>query len=790
MQKTIKIFNDALKILGLRYNETKNAIEEGTEAWGTTLEVQEKAIKKTQQVTQVTGDELERLKRLYGITTNDINAYIEANNESVISEQEATLALIEEKEAAGGLSSRLEELKTTYDNSKKSANTLISSLKEVSSALEEQEKQGSISIETQLKLIDEGYALALAYDKETGACTVNKEAVVEMTKVKLEAEIAAQRVQQSNLTSMLLEEANAAVSNAQAFIFRAKAMGMEASADYAKRQQEKTGGTSSISGKGANYGYIADTESRRMWYDYEKNINALQSQLDAFSKNGAKAFSNVGSSAKSAGKSASGAGKAAKDAAQDAKKAIQEQTKALEEQKKKYDTIIKWIEKQYDKEIDKIKKAKDEALDAEEAKIKAKEKEKDKALDAIEAEINALKKEKDARKKYWDDQIDALKKANQERKDSLELQEKLDALEKARNTKVKIYKEGQGFVYDVDQTAVKKAREELDKYLSEKAYEEELARLEALRDAEANNYEQRIDSLEEYKDNVQKNYEEQIENLKNHKEEIEKQYDAEIELWENYKQKFQDMVNEYEEEQARLLVDQEIGIDKENNNWLTRLDNLRIFVDKYKALLAQIDASKAQEAALSESSTTTSSTGTSTGTNTIASGSSGIKTSSSVSTNQPRYDEKGYKLNTVTTPTQNIIKSTPKYDSRGFRLNYASGTDSIKDDQIAIVGENPNQELVIGSKINNGQLMSLDKGTGIVNADSSKTLAGLLNQVGKFGASGFGSGNGTLNNNYNNDSLVINGVTIQGSNIKDPETFVNGLLGLKSKALQRAYTHK
>ena len=86
--------------------------------------------------------------------------------------------------------------------------------------------------------------------------------------------------------------------------------------------------------------------------------------------------------------------------------------------------------------------------------------------------------------------------------------------------------------------------------------------------------------------------------------------------------------------------------------------------------------------------------------------------------------------------------------------------------------------------------MSLNKGTGVVNADSSTTLAGMLNQVGKFGSSGFGSGNGTLNNNINNDSLVVNGVTIQGANINDPQTFVNGLLNLKSEALQRAYRHR
>ena len=72
------------------------------------------------------------------------------------------------------------------------------------------------------------------------------------------------------------------------------------------------------------------------------------------------------------------------------------------------------------------------------------------------------------------------------------MQEKLDALEKAKNTKVKVYKEGQGFVYDVDQNAVQQAQKALDEYLSEKAYEDELARLENLKSAEIKSYDDRL----------------------------------------------------------------------------------------------------------------------------------------------------------------------------------------------------------------------------------------------------------------------------------------------------------
>ena len=118
---------------------------------------------------------------------------------------------------------------------------------------------------------------------------------------------------------------------------------------------------------------------------------------------------------------------------------------------------------------------------------------------------------------------------------------------------------------------------------------------------------------------------------------------------------------------------------------------------------------------------------------------------------------------------------------------YASGISSVKDNEIAIVGEDPNKELVIGSKVNNGQLMSLSKGSGVVNAKSTKSMAGLLNQIGSLSASNFGAGNGTLNNTTNNDTFTINGVTVNGANITDAQSFATALMNLKSEAISRAY---
>ncbi len=622
----------------------------------------------------------------------------------------------------------------------------------------------------------------------------------------------------------------------------------------------------------------------------DKIISDLEQELSMLNK--------IGSSYSSISSKANKAGKSGKSGANAAKNAQKELNKELQETIKKYEQVIKYISKRYDREIKKLQDAEKDAVKEEEKIIKAKEKEKDHALDAIEKEIKALEKEKDAlkeqkealderkealndekssivdgiedriktlekerdaivdstqaqidalnelkdkRKDYWDNQINALKDANKELKDNLELQEKLDALAKARNTKVKIYKEGKGFVYDVDKTAVAEAQKALDEYLSQKAYEDELARLEALRDAELKNYDTRLKDLNNYKDNKKKSYDQQIDALKDYKEETQKiyeekielinkdikelekhmdeldkhkdalqehkdavqeayeaeieklnehkdatqeAYEAEIDVWENYKQQFEDLVDAYEEQQNKLLFEQLTGIKDESNNWLTRLDNLAEFVRKYNELKSQLDTGN----------TNVTNNATMSGGSISGGGGGGGYNGGGGGSTSDRWGTTINVANKAVSSQQNKSKQqfipysgVTNISSNGVIKKHANGIDTIREDEIAIVGENPNREVVIGSKINNGDIMSLGKGTGVVNAESTKTLAGMLNQVGQFGSSGFGSGNGTLNNNINNDSLVVNGVTIEGSNIKDPETFVNGLLNLKAEALQRAY---
>lgn len=99
------------------------------------------------------------------------------------------------------------------------------------------------------------------------------------------------------------------------------------------------------------------------------------------------------------------------------------------------------------------------------------------AIDVIDEEINKLKEEKSA--------IDESNEALQEQ---IKLQELEDALEKAKNKKTRVYKKGEGFVYEQDITAISQAQTALDKYKQESQHKKRLS-----------NIDEEIKKLEEYK---------------------------------------------------------------------------------------------------------------------------------------------------------------------------------------------------------------------------------------------------------------------------------------------------
>lgn len=174
----------------------------------------------------------------------------------------------------------------------------------------------------------------------------------------------------------------------------------------------------------------------------------------------------------------------------------------------------------------------------------------------IQKEIDALEEQKSDIEEKYQQQIDDLQQVNDELEDQIANEEALDALARARQSKVMVYKDGRfQYINDIDQ--VSEAQANLEKLERDQILEEEVKKLEELRDKE-------------------------LETI-----------DDQIEGWEEYKKEWESVVDDYQEEQDRLLVLQELGIDLEGENWKLRLDNLQSYISQYKALMAEL--AKAQE---------------------------------------------------------------------------------------------------------------------------------------------------------------------------------------------------
>ena len=159
-------------------------------------------------------------------------------------------------------------------------------------------------------------------------------------------------------------------------------------------------------------------------------------------------------------------------------------------------------------------------------------------------------------------QLDALEAQNEAVEDQIALQQKLDALDKAKNTMQMVFKDGQ-FVYQADADEVSKSQNELNAYYRQKDYENRKKYIE--------------DSLK-----AEKNY---IETLRKNETAA---LEEEKKRWEEYKEGWSNLTSEYEFQQNKLLADQMFGIEQENANWQTRLANLQSFASQYNALLGSL----------------------------------------------------------------------------------------------------------------------------------------------------------------------------------------------------------
>ena len=108
--------------------------------------------------------------------------------------------------------SNLDELKKSYEDISKSADSFIKNQKSVKSALEEQEKYGQLSASTIRELSQAGYSEALVTDTVTGAVNLNLQAYEKLNEQKQE-KIRLDLINERNSLEDKLKDEQTAVSN-------------------------------------------------------------------------------------------------------------------------------------------------------------------------------------------------------------------------------------------------------------------------------------------------------------------------------------------------------------------------------------------------------------------------------------------------------------------------------------------------------------------------------------------------------------------------------------------------
>ena len=391
------------------------------------------------------------------------------------------------------------------------------------------------------------------------------------------------------------------------------------------------------------------------------------------------------------------------------------------------DYLADAIEQGYQDAINAIKAQEKLVLAEIRAQIDALKNEKSHVLDDISDQIDGLKSKKNKVLDYWNTQIDKIKESNNALQKQNELLEKQQALQQAKSQKVMVMKDGK-FQLGENESAVSQAERDLSQTQDKISYEQQISEMEKLRDAQVKTIEDRITALENYKEYITRYYDDEINALEQHYNEVQRQYEAQIEALQAELDAFKQGAEQQKKIEEARLAAQVVGINNEADLFKISLTNLKTYVKKYNELLS---AKKSFESASSGGEVPTSD------------------------------------ANFITAVASNINSNISGVNTQ--LKSRASGDAKFSGDEIALVGESPNTELVLGShlnrSVNSGALVHLSKGSGVVNAESTATLAGLLNGIVKP--------NGTNNNRSTTQSFNFGSIVLP--NVTDADSFVNTL---------------
>ena len=352
-------------------------------------------------------------------------------------------------------------------------------------------------------------------------------------------------------------------------------------------------------------------------------------------------------------------------------------------------------------------------------------------LDKIDEEMEAKEKEREAEEQKWNDRIQVLKDTNAQLDDQIKKEQLLNNLAKAKQKQVYVYKDGRfQYVQDVDEIA--SAQAELDTYERDKQLEDEVNRLEKLKDAA-------LDKI-----------------------------DKQIEGWKDYRKEWENTVKQYTKYQDKMIAQMILGTDLEQKNWQTRIKNAQEFADEYTEIMKNLAALNGET--LPDSVTDK---------NGVTIDKYGRKTSGTSTVNPDAIMSKkdsdalaaaGKKWTNAKTDAE---RAAAHKEAEAIRAKYGysggvAGDKYIPKNASGTLSSQGGLSLV-GEK--GPELRVLNSGDGVIPADITRNLW----NWGKINPSTFG--NKSVNHVFNISNLSLPGV-------RDAESLVSGL---KRMAYQRAY---
>ena len=478
-----------------------------------------------------TGDYADKIRNVaesaypeYADATNEAS---EANANFGESTKEVNL-----DEVWSNLNSQIDEIQSAYSS--------------LMSAMDEYNQYGALSMDTlqSLLTLDDQYLACLV--DQNGQLSLNMQSFQNIATARLNDAKATAVQQAMSELHAIAEDGEATAASGAMGALSAKGPVVEELAAHYKNLGDWAA-------------YAAQNEALADSYSAASAVNAdaankVMAGLDAKFALIDSTMLQIQKSASGAGKALGGYGSAAKGAGGSAGKAasgVDKLTESLNKQKEAIEENKKALEKQQNK----LKIYGQAAIDEIEKRIDALDKEKDAQDAAFDAEKKRLEEMKDAQDKLYDKQIDdlkdkkkALQDANDEEDRAIELAKAQDDLAKAQSQRTKrVYQHDTGFEWQVDESAVSDAQNNLDD--KQRAWKREDA---------INAVEKEIDAIEKLKDAYDEEIEAAIDAIDRQKDAYDDSIDAEIDKLNNMKNQWNETLSligtSWEDYQAKLAA--------------------------------------------------------------------------------------------------------------------------------------------------------------------------------------------------------------------------------------------